>query len=978
MELTFFSTMKSYRIDFFAALVLTLFFAHPLHAQLAPFEKRYSYNLGKYRANGWGAYDSPELACKSFESPSAPYWKTFSTKIAAGKWQCWAYNIYYGDNPNPQDASGVFPIIGACQIPELVTPLSNLPPPAQGFYYNGMEWNENDGMCYCYYEGQIFDPTTQWCKSVRGATTIELRAPKPSRTKSLPAGPTLTESAQVKRDGVPVAKENVQISIDGFSAYSGVTDQNGEFKFLYIPPYVATEVQLTASCDSCSNSDTKAIIVDACNVCENNRGNPVQPATGEKIEIITDWQDNSQHPLSIIRYYRSFGNVKSNFGANWSLWPTAEIQSTGPLKIIQFTTGEKIAFKSDNQGQWTGTDATTDTLKWINGAWIYTRHSDDTQWKFSADGRLLENLDRSGWAYIFTYTSRNQLASITNAFGRRIEIQLDLAGRLIGIKLPTGDRISYDYLSSGLLSSSTFMGQTNTYLYEDARFPNALTGAVDADGRRLGTFVYDELGRTIRTSRSGNAGDIQLIFAGGSGSASKGRITSATVSDPNWYKASVNITNPQGGTEVWNYQGGDGQVRVASVNGAFEGNQIANRSFVAGTSLPSAQTDFRGTTTQTSWDTARRLPTQEVKAANRSAETQSTATEWHPQFRLPVKITETGAQGGTRVTTYTYDERGNRLTETVTGTGLTSQTRSWAYTAQNLVASETDESGAITRHTYDRWGNRVSTTDPLGKTTTYTHDAAGRVLTQTDPSGVVTAYTYDLRGRLLSQTVGGLTTVMTYLPTGLLSSVTQPSGYKTTYTYDAAHRLTGWQDNRGNSGSYVLDGMGNRTSEQTKDAAGNIAFALSRTINAINRVASETVGGTQSVSYQYDANGDLIGHTNGLNQSTAYTLDGLRRLSAERNPANAQASLAYNALDAITQAQDFKGVATTYTRDAQGNAPAEASPDIGTTVTTFDPRGLPSTSQDAAGRSQSITRDALGRPTTIDRGAGAISTLVYE
>lgn len=381
------------------------------------------------------------------------------------------------------------------------------------------------------------------------------------------------------------------------------------------------------------------------------------------------------------------------------------------------------------------------------------------------------------------------------------------------------------------------------------------------------------------------------------------------------------------------------------------------------------------------WDTTRRLPTQETRASNRTVESQTTSTEWHPTFRLPVKITETGAQGGVRVTEYTYDSRGNRLSETVSGTGLTPQTRSWSYTTQNLLASETDESGAVTSHSYDQWGNRASTTDPLGRTTTYTHDAAGQVLTQTDPSGVVTTNTYDLRGRLLTQTVGGLTTTMTYLPTGLLSSVAQPNGYVVNYTYDAAHRLTGWSDNRGNSGTYVLDGMGNRTSEQTKDAAGNVAFALSRSINAINRVASETVGGNQSTSYTYDANGDLIGTTNGLNQSSAYTLDGLRRQTVEQNPQGNQATLTYNSLDGVTQASDFKGVATSYSRDAQGNATQEASADIGSQSSGFDARGLTASTQDAQGRSQSITRDALGRPTQIstsDASGSASSTFSYD
>ncbi len=49
-----------------------------------------------------------------------------------------------------------------------------------------------------------------------------------------------------------------------------------------------------------------------------------------------------------------------------------------------------------------------------------------------------------------------------------------------------------------------------------------------------------------------------------------------------------------------------------------------------------------------------------------------------------------------------------------------------------------------------------------------------------------------------------------------------------TYTYDAAHRLTGWSNNRGEQGSFTLDGMGNRTAEQIKNSSGAIAWTAVR------------------------------------------------------------------------------------------------------------------------------------------------------
>ncbi|WP_462391210.1 RHS repeat-associated core domain-containing protein [Acidovorax sp. Q11] len=358
-------------------------------------------------------------------------------------------------------------------------------------------------------------------------------------------------------------------------------------------------------------------------------------------------------------------------------------------------------------------------------------------------------------------------------------------------------------------------------------------------------------------------------------------------------------------------------------------------------------------------------------------EERTTVTQWHPSLRLPVTITQPG-----RTTTYTYDSQGNRLSETITdtsgGTGNgTTRTTSWTYHASGLVATETAPNGATTSYQYDSAGNLTRATNALGHVDTYTHDAAGRVQTHTAPTGLVTTYTYDARGRVLTTNRGGQLTTLTYRPSGQVTTATLPHGHVVTYTYDAAQRLTGWSDNRGNSGAYTLDAMGNRTREDLRNAQGQLVWRLARTINSINRVESVTLG-SQTTTYGYDANGDWVAATNGLGQGTSQSLDALRRTKAITNAENATASLSYNALDAVTQATDFKGVATTYTRDALGNATSETSPDSGSESAQYDALGLPSTITDALGQATTIERDLLGRPTLITHAGGRTATLRYD
>ncbi|WP_431113404.1 RHS repeat-associated core domain-containing protein [Variovorax paradoxus] len=389
--------------------------------------------------------------------------------------------------------------------------------------------------------------------------------------------------------------------------------------------------------------------------------------------------------------------------------------------------------------------------------------------------------------------------------------------------------------------------------------------------------------------------------------------------------------------------------------------------------LITSETDFNSVVTRTIWDVARRLPTSVTRASG-TPEAQTVTTQWHPTFSLPALVTESG-----RTTAYTYDALGNVLTRTVTDTATNqAQLWQWTYNAQQLVATATEPNGAVTSYTYDPRGNVLTSTNALGHVTSHTYDNANRVASSTAPNGLVTTYTYDPRDRLLTQTIGGQTTTLTYKPYGTVETVSLPTGLVLTYSYDAAHRLTGWSNNRGESGSYTLDGMGNRTAEQIKDGAGNVAWNAARTINNINRLSAQTEGPNQASSFGYDANGELTRTTNGLNQSTQYGLDGLRRIKAVTDAANATATLKYNALDAVTEAKDFKGVATTYVRDAQGNATAESSADTGGASTQYDALGLPSQITDALGQATTINRDALGRPTNLVFADGKTTTLRYD
>ncbi len=694
-------------------------------------------------------------------------------------------------------------------------------------------------------------------------------------------------------------------------------------------------------------------------------GNPILPATAEKFQSETDFTDAGPAPLSFGRFYRSTWGADTSrpagvLGTAWTHTYSASLRASPALNPVAVTLTSAEGYvrtfaQPAGASSWSATNS-ADSLTWTPAAWIYRRADDDSTSHFdTTTGKLLSRTARNGWTTRYTYDAVARLSTITNAFGRTLSLAYNSAGLLSTVTTPDGRSIGYAYDASGRLCQVSYPdGKTRSYLYENAAFPRALTGIVDEAGARLSTYAYDAQGRAVSTERAGGVDRYQVSYPAAG---------TATVTDPlgisrtYTYSTTLGKLAVTGGSLPSATGEADAAARVQDANG-----------------LIASETDFKGITRSTTWDAARRLPISVERAAGTPA-AQTVTTQWHPTFSLPVLVTEAG-----RTTSWTYDEQGNALSSTLTDTASGKVQRwQWSYTAQSQVATETAPNGAITSYAYDPLGNMTQSVNALGHVTQYSYDAANRVVSETAPNGLLTAYTYDLRDRLLTKTVGGQpATALTYTATGLVETLTLPTGLVLRYTYDAAHRLTGWSNNRGESGSYTLDAMGNRVGEQISNSTGAIAWSTARSINNLNRVAARTEGSNQTDSFDYDANGELVSETNGLNQSTRYGLDPLRRVAAITNAANATAALSYNALDAVTQASDFKGVATTYGRDAQGNATTETSADIGTRVTQYDALGLPSRIVDALGQATAIERDGLGRPTLITFADGRTTTLRYD
>ncbi|MGH7880640.1 MAG: RHS repeat protein, partial [Candidatus Binataceae bacterium] len=386
--------------------------------------------------------------------------------------------------------------------------------------------------------------------------------------------------------------------------------------------------------------------------------------------------------------------------------------------------------------------------------------------------------------------------------------------------------LTYSYTTGNLtkVSYSTSPATSQSYLYEDTNFPNALTGIIDENGNRFATWTYVPGTALTLAASSQHAGGADLT-----------QVAYESI----FHHGNATVTYPLGLQEVY-MNGSPGSSKIEEIDRL--GTTAVRKFRFDSNGYFASRTDWNGNLT-TFVNNARGLPKTITEAAGTPL-ARTTTTAWHPTFHLPAQITEPK-----RTTAFTYDANGNVLTKKITAGALT---RSFAYTynATGEVLSATDPRGNVTQYTYDAQGNLTSVTDALGHVTNLTsYDGAGRPLTIVDPNGVTTSLTYDPRGRLTSQMVATLKTTYDYDAAGNLIRVTQPDNSFLIYTYDQAHRLTKIKDAVGDHIAYTRDAAGNRIKEQVFDPSNHLTQTHSSAYSALNRL-KKTIGAEgQTTSY---------------------------------------------------------------------------------------------------------------------------------
>ncbi|KHK54123.1 type IV secretion protein Rhs [Ralstonia sp. A12] len=543
---------------------------------------------------------------------------------------------------------------------------------------------------------------------------------------------------------------------------------------------------------------------------------------------------------------------------NWqrSLDTSAASGATAQV-TAQREDGSVVTFSGSGTG-WTaaGSQDTLQSVADTSGnttGWQYTVAGTGAIETYSTNGQLQSVRDRNGRMTTLTYNAANQLSTVTAPSGRSLTFTYDTSGRVASVTAPDATVARYAYTYFGMLLSVTWPnGTVRKYVYENSSFPAALTGIIDENGNRYATYAYDTQARTTSSTLAGGANQYQFQYG-----------------DNN----QTTITDPTGKASVYSFIQQNGVLLPTSISApcGLCGSTRQSSSYDANNNLIQ-ETDYLGNVTTHAYDSQRR-ETQRVEGAG-MATARTTTTVWHPQFwNLRTQVASP-----TKLETYGYDVNGNliRYSETPTTDTNGSQgfsaaaagptrTTTWTYTADGQVASRSGPRTDIndgTTYAYRtaddtntppqyRRGDLYQVVDAQGHTTTINqYDPNGRPLQMTDANGTITAFTYSNRGWLTSQVVtpangAAQTTNYSYDAVGQLIKVAPPDGSGVSFGYDGAHRMTGATDSLGNSITFTLDAMGNRTQDQSKDPSGNLTRQITRVFDSMNRPLKITVGATQ-------------------------------------------------------------------------------------------------------------------------------------
>jgi RHS repeat-associated protein len=574
---------------------------------------------------------------------------------------------------------------------------------------------------------------------------------------------------------------------------------------------------------------------------------------------------------------------------------------------------------------------------------------------YDSVGKLLSQTDRLGRTTTFAYDLEGRPLARVDAFGLRSEWAYDGEGQLIEMRRPSGRITTQTFDLDGRLVMKQSSGQNpTTFAYNDWGQPiqvqdahgrlthfgytsfGELLSRETADLRE--EFHYDPRGQRLqRTLLWGQNERIEEHFAydaAGRNTAvtdGQGQVTRSEYDALGRKTAEIDAL---GNRYAFAYELRDQMIAFTDSNGNpthFEYDRLGRQT---------ARIDALGQREDSQYDALSRI-TQIIDGKN-----QKQVRRYHSLGHLmgqdfydqaqdptPAKTVtyeqdalgrSTGWSDGRFAETIAYDDAAREKTHTL-DYGPFAKSITYSYDLEGRKAGLRDAEGTLESYTYDADGRQEGQTIAGVGTLEFAHDADGRLRAILFPGptgsapGVSQTFSFDPLGRMVSNRAvapdGAILLEESY-SRNRLGDITRRDTERGTflYGYDALRQLSSadYPYPELPDDAFTYDPMGNRLS----DAAGT-----SYAYNALNQLTGMTPAGGTSVSFTFDAAGNMTQDGSATPQPTL-SWDESNRLSSYDRPAGVSspaihAEYAY-APDARRLLKTVDGVTTYFLYSEEG------------------------------------------------------------
>ncbi len=717
-------------------------------------------------------------------------------------------------------------------------------------------------------------------------------------------------------------------------------------------------------------------------------GNPVNVVTGNKFQSETDIRGLSGTPLEFTRFYNSQDSGTGSLGRGWRHSYEATITFTKEGKgkdavdyaHLKRPDGRQITLMDSGAG-WRADPDIPFSLRRHRGKWELRGANDEVE-TYDGKGILLSITDVRGNTQTLDYDNRKRLSQVVSTSGEQLLFSYDTDNRLVQVEHraatpapgDTASRVwAYNFKGENLTAVTLPDQSERLYHYEDQRFPAALTGITDQRGNRHANWQYDAFGRVTVSSGALGVGQTAIYYG---------------------INGQRTVTDSRGNTTLYTATAQLGQGLVTGTTGpTCNGGNANTETFHYDPQTNHLLTHTRdGITTQYGDYDDRGNPGFRIDALGTPQEHRQTfAYDNRFRNRLTHILEKSVYPGGEKITALAYDSLGNLASNTLSGfrpDGTpVSRTTTWDYLGPYGQRSRADGPRTDVTDTtifeyypddanqYQHRGMLRRVIGPQGVLLrdNLQYNSYRQLVSETRPNGLLVTYQWEPHtDRLATMTETGnsasRTTRWTHLATGELESVETPDGRLLTLHYDEARRLVAVSDTEGNRIDYSLDSEGNLIEENIRDPGGNLAYRVTRSFDAYNRLRHR-VRANETVDYHYSPDGLIEREVNGNGVETHYSYDALRRLvdriqdAAGHDPDTAQAttSLYHDSqgnLSGMTAPNDAE---TRFYHDDLGNRIRESSPDTGETLVDHDSAGNDIRITDAIGQIFELAYDANNR-----------------